>query len=250
LIGLTSLIVKDPPLLPKLDPKRAREVIAKIDSILAWENSVDNTRDSKFVELGKYLCEVRAGQYWRTENLKSFDEFLEKRFPESRRKAYYLMSIHEHLPKQIKKDLPLIGWAKAAELVKVARSDKERFDSTSWVQKAQQMRTEQFRHEVEKHLTGADSEASDIVYFKLYKSQIPVVEEAIETAALMLGSDKSRGYCLEMICADFLAGAHASGGDAEVLFEAVLRSYQLMADQQRRRFLAEIEEQNASTLAR
>jgi hypothetical protein len=23
----------------------------------------------------------------------------------------------------------------------------------------------------------------------------------------MLGSDKSRGYCLEMICADFLAGA-------------------------------------------
>jgi hypothetical protein len=30
----------------------------------------------------------------------------------------------------------------------------------------------------------------------------------IETAALMLGSGKSRGYCLEMICADFLAGAH------------------------------------------
>src|SRR6516164_11349287 len=36
------------------------------------------------------LCEVRAGQYWRVENLKSFDEFLERRFPESRRKAYYL----------------------------------------------------------------------------------------------------------------------------------------------------------------
>src|SRR5271166_5144611 len=30
---------------------------------------------------------------------------------------------------------------------------------------------------------------------------------AIETAALMLGTDKSRGYCLEMICADFLSGA-------------------------------------------
>ena len=48
----------------------------------------------------------------------------------------------------------------------------------------------------------------EIVYFKLYKSQIPVVEQAIETAALMLGTDKSRGYCLEMICADFLAGAN------------------------------------------
>ena len=32
----------------------------------------------------RYLCEVRAGQYWRVEALKSFDEFLERRFPESR----------------------------------------------------------------------------------------------------------------------------------------------------------------------
>ena len=46
----------------------------------------------------------------------------------------------------------------------------------------------------------------EIIYFKLYKSQIAVVEQALETAALMLGTDKSRGYCLEMICADFLAG--------------------------------------------
>ncbi len=35
-----------------------------------------------------------------------------------------------------------------------------------------------------------------------------MVEEAIETAASMLVTDKSRGYCLEMICADFLAGAN------------------------------------------
>ncbi len=34
----------------------------------------------------------------------------------------------------------------------------------------------------------------------------------METAALMLGTDKSRGYCLEMICADFLAGAHLDNG--------------------------------------
>ena len=45
-----------------------------------------------------------------------------------------------------------------------------------------------------------------IIYFKLYKTQLRVVEKVIKTAALMLGSDKSRGYCLERICADFLAG--------------------------------------------
>src|SRR3954462_7444491 len=163
-------------MLPRLDPKRARLIIAKIDNILAWQNSVENTRDSKFVDLGKHLCEVRAGQYWRMEQLKSFDEFLEKRFPESRRKAYYLMSIHEHLPKQIKKDLPEIGWAKAAELVKVARSDRERFDSERRIQNAQTMPKEQFKHEVEKPLTGQDAEPSDVIYFKLYKTQIPIVE--------------------------------------------------------------------------
>ena len=241
MIGLTSLIVRDPPMLPKLDPKRARLVIQTIDDILYWENAVENTRDSKFVELGKYLCEVRAGQYWRTENVKSFDEFLQKRFPESRRKAYYLMSIHEHVPKQIKKDLPDIGWAKAVELVKVARSDRDRFDTARWVQKAQEMPKAEFRREVDRHLNGECSDPTDIVCFKLSKSQVPIVERAIETAALMLGSDRSRGYCLEMICADFLAGAHASNGDPEVLLSALVRSFELLEEGQKIRFLKEIE---------
>jgi hypothetical protein len=40
----------------------------------------------------------------------------------------------------------------------------------------------------------------------VYKSQLPVIEEALETAGLMLGSNKSKRYCLEMICADFWQG--------------------------------------------
>ena len=42
-----------------------------------------------------------------------------------------------------------------------------------------------------------------MLYFQVYKSQLPVIEQALEAAALMLGGDKSRGYCLEMLCADF-----------------------------------------------
>jgi hypothetical protein len=41
---------------------------------------------------------------------------------------------------------------------------------------------------------GNETEPWEIVYFKLYKSQIPAIEQALETAALMLGSDRSRGY--------------------------------------------------------
>ena len=98
MIGLTSLVTNGRPLVPpKLNRQRAVFVLSKIDEILAWEKRSDQERDVRFVELGRYLCEVRAGQYWRLDNLKSFDEFLERRFPDSRRKAYYLLAIHEHL---------------------------------------------------------------------------------------------------------------------------------------------------------
>ena len=101
-----------------------------------------------------------------------------------------------------------VGWTKGVELAKLARRDGQDFDCATWLHKAREMPKEQFKHEVEKELTGIDSEPAEIIYFKFYKSQIPVIEQAIETAGLMLGTDKSRGYCLEMICADFLAGAN------------------------------------------
>ncbi len=52
------------------------------------------------------------------------------------------------------------------------------------------MPKQDFKDEVEKYLT-AQAEASDLIYFKFYKSHVPVVEQAIETAARMLGSDGS-----------------------------------------------------------
>src|SRR6476620_4833241 len=177
---------------PKLNRGRALFVLGKIDEILAWEQGKDEERDMKFVERGRYLCEVREGQYWRLEKLKSFDEFLARRFPESRRKAYYLMSIHEHLPPQARKELKDVGWTKGLELAKVARRDGQEFDCATWLHKARSLTKDQFRQEVEKELTGRETEPWEIIYFKLYNTQLPVIEQAMERAALMLGSDKSR----------------------------------------------------------
>ena len=237
MVGLTSLLTKNPPMLPKLDRRRALFVLTKIDEILAWEKRNEAERDTRFVELGRYLCEVRAGQYWRVERLASFDDFLERRFPESRRKAYYLMSIHENLPPQARRELKEVGWTKGVELAKVARRDGQHFDCATWLHKAREMPKEKFKQEVEKELTGKESESSEIVYFKLYKSQVPVVEQAIETAALMLGSDKSRGYCLEMICADFLAGANLEDGNSQVLLRSMLRFFKFLPGEERKAFL-------------
>jgi hypothetical protein len=226
---------------PRLNQKRALFVLNRIDEILAWEQRNETERDTRFVDLGRYLCEVRAGQYWRLENLKSFDEFLARRFPESRRKAYYLMSIHEHLPPQARKELKQVGWTKGLELAKVARRDGQHFESATWLHKAMEMTKEQFKQEVEKELKGKEEEPSELIYFKVYRSQIPVIEQAIETAARMLGSDKSRGYCLEMICADFLAGASLDGEDPEILLHSVSRYFKFLPQPQKTAFLADVQ---------
>ena len=145
-------------MLPKLNRKRALFVLTKIDEILAWERRSEAERDTRFVELGRYLCEVRAGQYWRLEKLKSFDEFLARRFPESRRKAYYLMSIHEHLPPAGQKGTEGSG---LDEGTGVGESRQEGWAGVRLCNLAAQARSlpkDQFKREVEKELTGRESE--------------------------------------------------------------------------------------------
>jgi hypothetical protein len=66
---------------PKLNRRRAEAVLSRIDAILGWEAQHENERDTKFVELGKCLCEVRAGQYWRLEKLKSLMTSWNNGFP-------------------------------------------------------------------------------------------------------------------------------------------------------------------------
>jgi hypothetical protein len=105
--------------------------------------------------------------------------------------------------------------------------------------KAGELPTEQLQREVEKELTGRDRALGNI---KLYKSQIPIIEQALETAALMLGSDKSRGYCLEMMCGDFLAGVNLNEGDPDALLYALSRCFDFLPANKQRVFLQTISE--------
>src|SRR6266852_3304407 len=98
----------------------------------------------------------------------------------------------------------ILSWEKTKEQEKDVRF----VELGEYLCEVRSMPREEFKQEVERHLTGQETEPHEILYFKVYKSQLPVIEEALETAGLMLGSNKSRGYCLEMICADFLAGAN------------------------------------------
>src|SRR5713226_7572845 len=150
-------------------------------------------------------------------------------------------AIEAPLKESGKRELKQVGWTKGLELAKLARSrEGQSFNCATWLHKARELPKEEFQHEVEKELTGRDSEPWEIIYFKLYKSQIPVIEQAIETAALMLGSDKSRGYCLEMICADFLAGANLDSVQPELLLHSLSRFFQFLPGEQRHAFVQQL----------
>ena len=98
--------------------------------------------------------------------------------------------------------------------------------------KATELPKEEFKREVERHLTRQETEPREIIYFKVYKSQLPVIERALQTAALTLGNDKSIGYCREMICADFLAGASLESGQMKSLAAACPPESRLATAQQ------------------
>jgi hypothetical protein len=108
------------------------------------------------------------------------------------------------------------------------------------------MAREEFRREVEQEPTGREEEPSELIYFKVYRSQVPVIERVIETAARMLGSDKSRGYCLEMICADFLAGASMDSSNPDLLLQSISHYHRFLPSGQQDAFLSQIARSGAS----
>ena len=86
------------------------------------------------------------------------------------------------------------------------------------------MPKEQFKQEVERELTGRGREPWEIIYFKLYQRQMPVIERAIETACLMLGERP----LARLLFGDDLCGLSGRGqpglrrsGDAAVLDEQI-----------------------------
>lgn len=103
------------------------------------------------------------------------------------------------------------------------------------------MPREEFKREVDRYPTGKETEPWEMLYFKAYKSQLPVIEQALEAAGLMLWSDTSRGYCLEMIRADFLAGVSLKAGNQDTLLPCLIRMVIGLPKPQRKQLLEEVQ---------
>jgi len=50
-------------------------------------------------------------------------------------------------------------------------------------------------------------------------------------------------YCLEIICADFLAGANLDHGDPEMLLFSMTRFFRFLPEAQKQAFLEQLDEQ-------
>ena len=73
-------------------------------------------------------------------------------------------------------------------------------------------------------------------------SNVPIASrELVCPRSLVLGASKSRGYCIEMLCADFLAGAQLEGGNSDSLLFALGRLYSLLPDPQKTEFVKQME---------
>jgi hypothetical protein len=67
---------------------------------------------------------------------------------------------------QVRRELQEVGWTKGLELSKV-RTDGKHFDCATWLHKAHEMPEEKVKQEVEKELTGRETEPWEIVLSQL-----------------------------------------------------------------------------------
>jgi hypothetical protein len=123
----------------------------------------------------------------------------------------------------------------------VARWAGKTFDCASWLHRAKELPKQEFKREVERHLTGKETEPRELLYLKVYKSQLPVIEQALETASRMVGTDKSPGYALEMICADFLAGANLDTENSDSLITSLNRLVEFLPKLKRQEFVDQVQ---------
>src|ERR1017187_6627803 len=89
---------------------------------------------------------------------------------------------------------------------------------------------------VERELTRRESEPSELIYFKVYKSQVPVIDPAnryggsharIGQVAGVLSGDDLRG---------FPGGAHLEGGNPKILLLSMMRLFRRLPATLRRDF--------------
>jgi hypothetical protein len=109
-----------------------------------------------------------------------------------------------------------LGWTKARCLVGVAGVD----DVSDWIKKAKDMSCDDLTVATKKVLTerqgGDPGEVETMKSFscRVAEEQLTIIVQALETAGIVLESDK-RGHALSMICQDYVANNAAQSDEGQ-----------------------------------
>lgn len=198
--------------LPPVNPIVARSVLLEVDSLINWQKNASAKAEKAGMRLARLVASVAENQYWIAVGMRSEKEYIEKTFPQSESQYYILKRVGGTLAQYPAEVLEEIGMSKCQDLVRIHNHCG--IIGANWFLWAKSDKRDQFRIRVRayiaKSLPPPKSEEDKLVGFKVWQSAVPVVNRAMEIAALESGSDsKSNNFVL--ICADFLAGHNDDG---------------------------------------
>ena len=172
--------------------------------------------DDLYLETGQLLRETHENRYWRGWGFDSFEQFAETELRMRRRKAFYLISVAEafhHLAIQ-PGEREGISLSNAVEIAAATRENGQPIDITperreELLRLAQTQTTRELRQTLreERGLPPVEFAACN---FAVTVDQQLIIDQALETVRIAAGANEdelSRGRLLELMAAEYLAGA-------------------------------------------
>ena len=197
--------------------------------------------DQALREIAKLLFAVYQRSLFTRWGFKNFQEYVEADLGFKYRKANYLVNIWSWYTENVHREDVMdavwneIGWSKAKELVGVINDE----NADHWLARARELNAVQLAEECRKYLKlqdggdgdgGGSSGGGDefkTMSFKLTEDQKANVEEAIELASKMSGSEK-KGHNMDLMSTNFIANnADSLARDAMDFLGVIEKQYGL-----------------------
>ena len=232
----------------QIDKKEANEVLAEVDTLLVQAEKAVEAAGSCFIDLSFLLLKVKRGAYWTERGYNSETEYIDKVFPQSRAQYYTFIRFGTHLIGYARPKLKQWGRSKCEDLVRLQVHFEGEIPE-EWFVYIEDDNKDTFRRRVRSYLdekegkdkkrVGGKNQEQEVedsfITLKLFGNGIHTFNLAIETMKKISGSDKSIGFLVEMICANFNSqftednSGHVLGMNAYIrnTIEGLVKQYDL-----------------------
>jgi hypothetical protein len=219
------------------------EAVQVLDAVDGLINKVDQALEEAgngFIDLSFLLLQVKRGAFWTERGHHSEQEYIEKVFPQSRAQYYSFIRFATYLGKYPRPKLKGWGRSKCEDLCRLEKHFSGEVPE-EWIQHINEDNKDNFRMRVRDFLdvktakelserkaveseTGEKAVEDSFLTFKIFGNGIHTVNLALDTMKKIAGTDKSMGYLLELICANFNSQfaddgttGHVTGKNAYIL---------------------------------